>query len=144
RVRAAWRGVGGGGGGGPVAVAGVEEAEVMRGGARAPLGVHAVVAVGVHHQPEAAGGGAAELPEPALPAPSARGRIEAALDRGEEREARRHAVLLEDLAQARQVAPPARQALRRMLAEPRVRAEPLLPGVDRCVVEDAEDAKVVG
>src|SRR5438034_1011576 len=57
----------------PVAVAVVEEAEIMRGGARGPLGVHAVVAVGVHHQPEAAGGGAAELPEPALPAPSAGG-----------------------------------------------------------------------
>src|SRR5439155_10543817 len=124
----------------PVVVALVEQAEVPRGGARRPLGLQAVVAMGVHHQPEAAGGRAAELPEAALATASARGGIEAALDHREERKAGRHAVRLENPAETGQVARPARQALRRLPAEPGMRAEPLLPGVDARVVGSPQAA----
>src|SRR5204862_144222 len=58
----------------PVAVALVEEAEVARGGARGTLGLQAVVAMGVHHQPEAAGARAGRRPgAAAAPARAARG-----------------------------------------------------------------------
>ena len=114
----------------PLAIAPVQVGEVARRRAGRSLGIEPIVAPAVDHEPEAASGRAAKLPETTLAGAAAGRGPELALDDREQSQIGRQAVLTEDRAEARQVRRAARQAVLGGPSQRRLGAQPLFPLVD--------------
>src|SRR5207244_2604748 len=122
----------------PVAVAGVEEAQVAGGCMRRTREVNSVVALRVDDEAEAPRGGRTQLPEPDLAEPAARARLEAALDRGEQGQSGRQARVHDQLAELWRVAGAARHGLPRVVRELAPCPHASLPGSDQRVIDAGE------
>ena len=122
----------------PVAVAVVEEAQVAGRRARRAHGVQSVISLLVHLEPEAPGCVGPELPAADTVGDPARVGLEAALDHGQERQGGRDSRVRDDLSQPVEVPRPAGDAVDGLPVQRPLRTEPLLPRVDRRMLEAGE------